>query len=675
MRGPHRPDLLIRLIRVIRHDFLTAALAIFLLVVVVMAVLAPLIAPYDPIAQDLPNALQGPSAAHWLGTDDLGRDVLSRIMYGARVSLWASLQSVGVALLLAVPIGLLAGYKGGQTDNVIMRILDVMLALPGLILVIALATALGGGLTKTMLALSVVFIPSLARITRAETLSVRHEAYIEASMSIGTSTPRILSWRVLRNIAPVLQVQAAITLGIAIGLEGSLSFIGLGVQPPQASWGTILRRSFEFIFTNPIGVLWPALFITLSAWAFNAIGDALGDTVTARGGSNRRGFQALTAVRRGKHGEADTSGVTATPDRPVTEGATEALLDVRGLSVAVESDHGTVLLVEDVSFRLPRGEVLGIVGESGSGKTVTALSLLRLFASPPGVIVAGDITLSGHDVTSLGARGLRELRGSAASMIFQNPKASLNPALRIGDQIAEVLRLHEDLSAAGARTRAEELLEQVGIEQTRFGAYPHQLSGGMCQRVMVAMAIACRPPLLIADEPTSALDVTVQAEILDLLHDLKADGTSIVLITHDFGVVADICDQVVVMYAGQIVERGSVSDVLTAPAHPYTRALLLAMPSAGRRGTRLASIEGQVPLPGSHDVGCRFADRCPLAIDACRTDAIPLLQLSDGRDSRCIRIDDVSSIDSATATGGQTSESDEQPTSEPVERYSDVSPR
>lgn len=641
MSKSNRSHLGTRLVRTLVRDPVNGTLAVLLVLLVVISVLAPWLAPYPPNQQDLVNALQGPSGAHWLGTDDLGRDVLSRLMYGGQVSLQASLQSVGVALLIAVPLGLIAGYKGGHVDNFIMRILDVQLALPGLVLVIAIATALGGGLTNTMLALSIAFVPSLARITRAETLGIRQEAYIEASMSIGTSVPRILRWRVLRNVVPALQVQAAITMGVAIGIEASLSFIGLGARPPQASWGSILRSSFDFIFTNPVGVLWPALFITLTAWAFNGLGDALADALAFRGNSRKRGYHALTAVRRDIAPDDRTTTTTA-PDVAVVDaaGEGEALLTVRNLCVGVEANDEILPLVDDVSFDIAPGEVVGIVGESGSGKTVTALSLLRLFSSPPGVITSGSIVLDGEDLTTMNARQLQALRGRGAAMIFQNPKASLNPALRVGDQVAEMFRLHRGLRAAPAKENAVALLEDVGISRERYDDYPHQLSGGMCQRVMVAMATACRPPLLIADEPTSALDVTVQAEVLDLLHELRASGTSILLITHDFGVVADICDRVLVMYAGQIVERGPVRDVLASPAHPYTKALLAAMPSVAPKGSHLASIEGQVPAPGTHGVGCRFADRCPIVVDECRTQAIPLIPVALDRNTRCIRLGD-----------------------------------
>ncbi|MEU6642628.1 dipeptide/oligopeptide/nickel ABC transporter permease/ATP-binding protein [Saccharomonospora sp. NPDC046836] len=609
-----------------RREPLAAFMTVFLVLLIVAAFLAPLLAPHDPLQQDLTNVLAAPSGTHWFGTDDLGRDVFSRMLYGAQVSLTAAFLAVGAAVLLAVPIGLVAGYRGGRTDAVIMRLLDIQLALPGLVLVIAVASALGGGTVNTMLALAIAFVPGLARVVRGETLAVREEPYIEASRAIGTPSMRILRTRVLRNVSPPLLVQVAITCGQAMGLEAALSFIGLGAQAPEASWGSILRRAYDSIFIAPAAVLVPAAFITLTAWAFNALGDALGNQLSLNGRTARKGTRALTL-----------SQTTGSGIRPQSAG----VLDVSELTVAVDTDRRRVL-VEDVALTVGRGRVTGIVGESGSGKTVTAMTLTRLMASPPAVVTAGSVRICGDEILAMPAGQLADVRGRVVSMIFQNPKASLNPALTIGRQITEVLQWHGAMGRGAARAEAERLLERVGVPADRARAYPHQLSGGMCQRVMVAMAVACRPQLLIADEPTSALDVTVQAEILDLLHELAEEGMAIVLITHDFGVVADICDDVVVMYAGEVIEQGPVVEVLDRPGHPYTAALLNALPARVPRGEPLAAIEGRVPAAGTRIVGCRFAERCAYAVDACRSAPIPLDASSTGdRQARCIRSDEL----------------------------------
>lgn len=605
-----------------KDNKLSATMTLFLLVVVLCAVLAPLVAPHDPLALDLKNPLAGPSSTHWLGTDDLGRDLFSRLIYGARISMAAAFIAVGVAVLVALPYGLAAGYMGGRVDAVLMRLLDIQIALPGLVIIVAIASALGGGIVNTMIAMAFALVPPLARVVRGETLAVRQETYVEASRAIGSSAARIMRSRILRNIAPPLAVQAAITCGLAMGTEAALSFLGLGARAPQASWGSILRRSYDSIFVAPTQVLYPAILICLTAWAFNSLGDALSDSIGGRSRNHRRGFQPLTRSESTREVATDH----ATP------------LAVEGVSVAVDGAHGRLRLVDDLAFTVPAGKVLGIVGESGSGKTVTAMTLTRLFPSPPGVVTDGVVSVAGRDVLRMSPAELRALRGSEVSMIFQNPRASLNPALTIGHQIAEVLRWHGGHDRRSAASEAEALLQRVGVPATRMKSYPHQLSGGMCQRAMIAVALACQPRLLIADEPTSALDVTVQAGILDLMHELTASGMSIVFITHDLGVVADICDEVLVMYAGQAVERGPVHDVLLDPAHPYTWALIGALPGAQAPMTRLATIGGRVPPAGTAHSGCRFADRCKFVEDVCRTAPIELdAWRGSARVARCRR--------------------------------------
>jgi peptide/nickel transport system ATP-binding protein len=316
----------------------------------------------------------------------------------------------------------------------------------------------------------------------------------------------------------------------------------------------------------------------------------------------------------------------------------DAILEVRDLRTHVESDRGTVRAVDGVSFSVARGRTVGIVGESGCGKTMTALSIMGLLPRPQARVVGGQILFDGRDLTGLPARELQEIRGRDIAMVFQDPMTSLNPTLRVGTQIVETLRRHEGLSKAKARTRAADLLGEVGIPDParRLDDYPFQFSGGMRQRVMIAIAISCNPQLLVADEPTTALDVTVQARILDLLHDLRDQhDMGLVLITHDMGVVADIADETIVMYAGQIVERADVHELFARPEHPYTRALLGAMPSLqgnGGRSGRLAAIHGMPPSLVDPPAGCRFAARCSYAhlTDGCADGAVELRELRPG---------------------------------------------
>ncbi|GAB4169162.1 MAG: ABC transporter ATP-binding protein [Thalassobaculales bacterium] len=315
-----------------------------------------------------------------------------------------------------------------------------------------------------------------------------------------------------------------------------------------------------------------------------------------------------------------------------------ALLQVQGLATHFKTAEGLFKAVDGISFDVARGETLGIVGESGCGKSVTSLSIMRLIPSPPGRIAAGAVLFEGADLLQKSPAEMRAIRGGQMSMIFQEPMTSLNPVYTVGDQIIEGIRLHEEVSAAEARDRAIEMLRLVRIPspERRVDDYPHQMSGGMRQRVMIAMALACRPKLLIADEPTTALDVTIQAQILDLLQDLREKtGTSIILITHDLGVVAELAHRVVVMYAGRIVEEARVADLFGDPQHPYTLGLLGSIPKLHEEVDRLSTIEGSVPNPYAQPSGCRFHPRCPFADDRCRAEAPPLREVAAGHPVAC----------------------------------------
>jgi len=330
---------------------------------------------------------------------------------------------------------------------------------------------------------------------------------------------------------------------------------------------------------------------------------------------------------------------------PVPPGGPEPVLEIRELVVEFATGRGYLPVVGPVDLTLPKGRTLGLVGESGSGKTVTALSVLRLIPMPPGRIPAGRALFEGHDLFSLPEKAMSDIRGRRIAMIFQEPMTSLDPAFTVGAQISEVIRRHKQISRRQAWKEAVDLLGQVGIPSPgrRAGHYPHAFSGGMRQRVMIAMAVSCQPDVLIADEPTTALDVTVQAQILDLLKELQAElGMSMIFVTHDLGVVADICDDVAVMYAGQVVESGPAPDLFERPQHPYTEGLLLSMPRLDGERERMFSIGGVVPPPDRLPAGCRFHPRCPYSIDAC-TERLPELFPAGGPDrlARCIRSEEL----------------------------------
>jgi peptide/nickel transport system ATP-binding protein len=319
-----------------------------------------------------------------------------------------------------------------------------------------------------------------------------------------------------------------------------------------------------------------------------------------------------------------------------------SLLEVESLTTAFKTESGEITAIEEVSFAIEEGEILGIVGESGSGKSVTALTIMGLLPRPPARVAGGEVRFGGEVLTRLSDARLQRIRGSGIAMVFQEPMTSLNPVFTIGEQLMETLRAHERLAPRRQRERALEMLERVGIPSAakRLGDYPHQLSGGQRQRVMIAMALACQPRLLIADEPTTALDVTIQAQILDLLMDLRDElGMAMMIITHNMGVIAQTADRVLVMYAGRVVEEAKVERLFDRPLHPYTRGLLDCVPSLEQDRPRLAAIPGTLPDPASRPAGCRYAPRCALRIEACGAAIPPLLGAEAGHSAACIRTD------------------------------------
>jgi peptide/nickel transport system ATP-binding protein len=342
-----------------------------------------------------------------------------------------------------------------------------------------------------------------------------------------------------------------------------------------------------------------------------------------------------------------------TPRQPPTAGPVDAapappaepVLAVENLSVEFLTDVGWSTVVQSASFQVGAGETVGIVGESGSGKTVTSMAIMGLIPQPPGRISSGHITFEGMDLVALGKRQLEDSRGARIAMIFQEPMTSLNPAYTVGDQIAETMRRHLGLTRQQSKQRAVDMLSRVHIPNAarRATSYPHEFSGGMRQRVMIAMALCCRPTLLIADEPTTALDVTVQAQVLELLKEIQKDmGMAILFITHDLGVVADVCDRVVVMYAGQVVEQAIAVDLFHRPSHPYSDGLLRSMPAMAARTGKLHSIAGHPPMVGAFPSGCRFHPRCAFAVEACRQQEVGLVPVTPTQVSRCLRVGEIS---------------------------------
>ncbi len=613
--------------RINASNVLVGVAVSILALLVFLAVFADVIAPYDPLRQNLINSLQGPSARHWLGTDDLGRDVLSRLIYGCRIAVIAAAEATAIAVALGVPIGLFIGYRGGWWDWVVMRIVEAIVSIPGIMVAIVIIAILGPGLHRAMIALGILFSTSFLRLARGVVLAEREEIYVRSARVIGATDSRILFRHIFPNIAPPLIVQVTLTVGAVLLSEAGLSFIGLGVQPPQASWGTMLNTAAAFMQLNWFLSIPPGIAIILTVLSVNLLGDVLRDSIG-------RGIAA--AAPEGRTATFEPSRSAASPAaRPET--LENEVLRVEGLDVMVGSDPG-LPIITDLSFSIAQGETLGLVGESGSGKTMTGLAILGLMGA--GLrITRGSIVLDGIDLRCLASAEIEKLRGDEVAMVFQDPTTSLNPAFTVGSQIAEVLRAKQGLSQRQAWERAVALIERVGIPQpeARAKAYPHELSGGMAQRIAIARALSCNPSLLIADEPTTALDVTVQQEILDLFRDLQDEfGMAILFITHDLAVAADICDRISVMYAGEMVEMAGVDTLFHDPKHPYTAGLLSAMPHASDRNPPLPTIRGNVPRPGAWPAGCRFSNRCDFAVATCKQ---PIALTGGERLVRCVRAD------------------------------------
>ncbi len=559
------------------------AAVVALAVVVVMAlacVAAPLIVAYEFDAIDLSGIRQPPSSAHWMGTDDLGRDLFTRMLYGGRVSILIGVLAALIGTSIGSLVGALAGFYGGRIDGVLMRLTDVAYSIPALPLLIVLSAYSRAGAISVAVIVGLLSWMATARVVRAEVLSIKQRDYVEAARGLGSRNRRLITGHILPNAVGPIVVGATLAVGNAIILESSLSFLGLGVQPPTPTWGNMLQEAQVTMATRPWLTVFPGLAILTVVLSVNFIGDGLQEAFDPTGERFHRRWRRRRR-QPGRRGGSLPRPPAATP-ATATAAASSHLLEVRGLTTTFETDLGPITAVDGVSYTLDAGEALAIVGESGSGKTVAALSLIGL-VPPPGSVEHGEVILEGRNLLGLSGPRWQEVRGRKIAMIFQDPMTSLNPVLSIGSQITESLTSHEGLSTDAARSRAIELLELVQIPHPaeRLADYPHQLSGGQRQRVMIAMALSCSPSVLIADEPTTALDVTIQAQIVDLVQDLRQQlGMAIIWITHDLAVVAGLVDRVAVMYAGHMVEQAPVGEIFRRPRHPYTLGLLRSMPSA-----------------------------------------------------------------------------------------------
>ncbi|WP_089107585.1 dipeptide/oligopeptide/nickel ABC transporter permease/ATP-binding protein [Streptomyces hyaluromycini] len=559
---PGRAGLLRRLLR-----SPVAVTCLVLLVLISLAGLfAPLLTGQDPAHTSLTDSLAPMSGKHPLGGDGVGRDVLARLLYGTRTSLLGALLAVAVALVIGVPAGLVAGYYRKWFDAVSSWLANLLMAVPAIIVLLVVMSAVGQNTYIAMAVFGVLMSPGVFRLIRASVISVREELYVDAARVSGLADPRIIR----RHILPVVQaptvIQAAQMLGLGIVIQSGLEFLGLG-SADQASWGSMLNDAFANIYTRPVLMVWPGVALAVTVAAFGLLGNALRDALD---GSAVKARRPRGAARKRA---AEKKAPSATHE---TSGADDALLVLEGLKVSYPTAEGEKTVVGGVSLTVRRGEVLGLVGESGSGKSQTAFAVLGLLPREARVS-SGRLVFDGKELAGLGRAEMNRYRGRRIAYVPQEPMSNLDPSFRIGSQLVEPVRRHLGLSAAEARAKTLGLLERVGIADPErvFDSYPHQISGGMAQRVLIAGAVSCEPDLLIADEPTTALDVTVQAEVLDLIRSLQRErNMGVILVTHDFGVVADICDRVTVMQTGAVVESAPVRQLFAEPRHPYTRMLL-----------------------------------------------------------------------------------------------------
>jgi peptide/nickel transport system permease protein len=613
----------------------------WLVLLALASIVVPLLGVLSPLTQNVSEILALPSAHHLLGTDEVGRDILARIVWGARDALLLSAEVVAISVVIGAPLGLWAGFGSKPGDWIASRLAELTLAIPGMIVLLAVVTIDGNNLPIAMAVLGFLLSAGNIRLARASTKAVTRELYFDAARVSGLSPRRIAVRHVFPNIAGPLIVQASLIGGIALLTVTGLQFLGLGPNPPTPSWGGLVSEASNDLYRQSWMMVPIGLVIILTVLAFYQFGDALRDQL---GGPGRVSLlRAAPNLALGGRRSQPRAGTPPVPDHADRTHTTDAALIVRGLTVTARRAGRSVKLVDDVSFRVAKGETLGIVGESGCGKSMTALAVLGLLPSNV-AFEAGCVLAGGRDLATLTDRQRRPGRGRRIGAISQEPMAALDPNFTIGNQLVAPIRRLQGVSRSAARTEAVRLLNEVGIASPEeiYRRYPHELSGGMTQRVCIAQALIGNPDILIADEPTTALDVTVQAEILDLLRGLQSEmGMAIILVTHDLGVVADLCDRAIVMYAGQVVEQATAQALLRTPRHPYTLSLLNSVPSAARRGKDLPAIEGAAPAPEEWSVSCRFADRCPLAVNACRRESIPISRSEMGTLSRCIRADEV----------------------------------
>lgn len=625
---------------------------ILLVLVALTAILAPLIAPHDPLG--IFTARQAPGNGFLFGTDDKGRDILSRMLYGGRYSLVIGFGATLFALFFGSIVGAVAAVARKGVSEVIMRVLDIIMSVPGIALAAVLVLILGNSVPAIIFAIGFMYTPQIARIVRANIVSEYGEDYVRAVVVSGARAPWILIKHVLRNCIAPIMVFTVTLVADAIIFEASLTFIGAGITEPTATWGNILADARGGVLA---GRWWQALFpgiaIMVTCLALNILSEGLTDAMAAKPGAMvasdgedaeaRRADDILASdpVRAyAEQAESLNRRLAALrevelrrTDRHVPDLSVEPLLRVRDLGIRFDS-HGDVKVVDDVSFDVRPGQCMALVGESGCGKSITTKVIMSL--TDPNETVTGEVLFGDTDLLKLTKEEHRKLLGHEIAMVYQDALSSLNPSMLISAQMKQ-------LTSRGGTRSAEELLELVGLDPKRtLESYPHELSGGQRQRVLIAMALTRDPKLIICDEPTTALDVTVQKQVIKLLNDLQAKlGFAMIFVSHDLALVAEVASEITVMYAGQVIEQAPTTELLTNPIHEYTRGLLgsvLSIEEGAKDGSRLHQVPGSVPSPQDFPRGDRFAPRS--SHPTLGLDVHPVIKEIPGRNHRFSELPD-----------------------------------
>lgn len=618
---------------------------VMLLVIIFVAIFTKQISPYDPyeiidVTRD--DVLAPPSPEHLLGQDGAGKDVLSSVIHGARISLTVGICAALIIVIVGGVLGMLAGYFGGPVDTIIMRVVDVILVIPQLPLMLVIIAVAGRGIVNIILVIGLLSWSYMARIVRAQVLTIKERTFILRVRSLGVGHLKIMVKHILPQVAPMIFAEATLDISFAIISESTLSFLGLG-DPTLISWGMMLNQAF-LRGAITLGAWWylipPGLALAWVTLGATFLGNAFQEIVNPRLKTHhlfdeRKIVRPLELLdrRMSRMVQPSTTKVEQVDIPPKT------LLCVRDLTVEYQTEAGNFRAVENLTFNLEKGKSMGLVGESGCGKTTAMLAVLRLLPEV-GRIIDGSVRFRDTDILRVSVGDIQNYRWNNMSMIFQGAMNALNPTRTVGSQIKEAMQIHDWGSKLNIQEEVGRLLDLVGISPDRASQYPHEYSGGMRQRAMIAMAIACRPDIVIADEPTTALDVMIQAQILDLLQDLQRElNLSIIMVTHDLGMVAELCDDVVVMYGGWLVEHASVDVIFNNPRHPYTQRLLGAFPDIENPGDELASIPGAPPSLANLPKGCRYHPRCHKAVDRCAIETPNLYEISPGHVLRCLRVE------------------------------------